>query len=459
MAKLRVKKRYIVAGLLSLAYGCLTEELHLWPADTYDRAILAFKASTLQSQEIRDVMSNQYLLDTRKIENIAARSRTTILSTEHLTPSLTFIAVGSDAAMLVDINGKPLHTWRLPLSKVWPNPPHIRDPNPDEMTRFIDAQIFPNGDVLAIYHADNDTPYGYGMVKMDKDSNIIWSFARNVHHDMYVSRDGRIYTLTHRYLENYATGVPHFQSPVLADAITVLSAEGQEQESINILEAFIHTPYEQFLYSHMGDLDITNHDYSHANSVMPLEDDIAAQFPMFATGDLLVSLRNMECVAVIDRQTHKVKWAMKGIWQQQHEAQFLPNGHIMLFDNKGYDDGDGDNHPHSRILEFDPATGAIAWVFAGADGASFYSSFHGSQQTLPNGNLFTVETGEGNRLMEITRDKQVLWTYVVNPKNFRDNPINKAYRVQPEWLTDDFRASLGPLPDTVTPTTVSVSKH
>ena len=110
----------------------------------------------------------------------------------------------------------------------------------------------------------------------------------------------------------------------------------------------------------------------------------------------------------------------------------------MLFDNQGYYNGEK-NKPHSRVLEFDPATGAVSWSFHGdSEKDMFYTSFHGSQQLLPNGNMLIVETGEGNKIIEITHDKKVVWRYVVDPSNYRQNPINQAYRIPVEFLDHDF---------------------
>ena len=49
---------------------------------------------------------------------------------------------------------------------------------------------------------------------------------------------------------------------------------------------------------------------------------------------------------VIDRQTLKAKWVLSGPFYQQHDPDFLPNGNIMLFDNRGGDPACGG----SRIL-------------------------------------------------------------------------------------------------------------
>lgn len=434
----------IVCGVFAVVcfgYGALAPRLNLWPSNTFARAIEAYKADKERHDEINAVMSNPEALKTHRMDYITAIARAKTLNPEKAQPGYTLICVGQDLAMLLDMSGKPLHSWFLPYSTVWKNPPHVSDPNPDEMTRFIDAELFPNGDLLTIYHADNDTPYGYGMVKMDKDSHVIWSVAKNFHHDMYIAHDQRIYSLTHSYMEDYAREIPHYKSPVLADAVTILTPEGKEVDTITIVETLLGTPYEQLLYGPVSENDDSKHDYTHANSVMRLEEDIAAKFPMFKAGQLLVSLRNINTLIVIDPETRKTIWATSGIWREQHDAQFLPNGHIMLFDNKGF--ATGAEQPRSRLLEIDPATGAVMWSFAGgAAREPFYSSFHGSQQLLPGGNIFTTVTGESNRLLEITPGREVVWKYVLNPKNSRENPINKAYRIDPAWLQPDFAASL-----------------
>src|SRR3546814_18741294 len=64
-------------------------------------------------------------------------------------------------------------------------------------TLFRSAHVFPNGDLLALYVGVGDSPWGYGLVKMDKDSNVIWKYLAHTHHDFDVAPDGSIYVLTH----------------------------------------------------------------------------------------------------------------------------------------------------------------------------------------------------------------------------------------------------------------------
>lgn len=420
------------------SYGIFSVRNQWPPYPIFERASEAYYAQQLKEKEIADYMNNTSLVKKRKQKYVLKSAHLKYSEPDKIFPGAVVMSAGSHAAMLVDTDGRIMHTWNLPFSKVWKNPDHVSDPNPDDMIRFIDIELFPNGDLLAIYHADNDTPYGYGMVKMNAKNKIIWKLPLNVHHDMYVAKNDNIYTLTHAYEDKEGVyPIAHFESPILADKITILNAHGKQIDEIPLIDAFIDTPYQSMLYNKVGGSDAEKHDYTHANSVMRLEEDIAERFPMFQAGFLLVSLRNIHAIAVIDPQTKKVVWASRSIWKLQHEAQFLPNGNILLFDNHGYM-SKGDKR--SRILEINPENGAVEWFFAGTKNVSFYTDSHGSQQRLPNGNTLIVESQGGNKVTEVTPQKRVIWNYSVRKEaqNQIINKLNKAYKVPYNFFTDKF---------------------
>ena len=151
------------------------------------------------------------------------------------------------------MRGTVVHHWELPFSQAWPHPPHVADPLPDDQIHWFHCYLYPNGDLLAIYHADGDTPYGYGLVKLDKDSKLLWAYANNVHHDVDVGEDGTIYTLTQKLVSKPPAGLEFLPAPYLADSLVVLSPEGQELESIPLLEAFANSPYALTLFSQSAD--------------------------------------------------------------------------------------------------------------------------------------------------------------------------------------------------------------
>ena len=97
----------------------------------------------------------------------------------------------------------------------------------------------------------------------------------------------------------------------------------------------------------------------------------------------------------------RVAWAALGPWRIQHDAEFLDNGHLLLFDNHGWGKG-------CRVIEYDPVTQAIPWVYSDADSGPFHAAFRGMKQRLPNGNTLIVDP-DNRRLFEVTRGKELVW--------------------------------------------------
>jgi hypothetical protein len=141
-------------------------------------------------------------------------------------------------------------------------------------------------------------------------------------------------------------------------------------------------------------------DILHTNSVRVLPKRLAAQFPLFKPGQILISLRSPNVVAVVDPQTRRVVWAAKGVWRSQHDAEFLDDGRLLLFDNLGSSRG-------SRVLEYDPVTQAIPWAYSGETTTGF-TFFRGASQRLPNGNTLVVHPGRC-QVVEVNKDKEVVW--------------------------------------------------
>jgi Arylsulfotransferase (ASST) len=103
-----------------------------------------------------------------------------------------------------------------------------------------------------------------------------------------------------------------------------------------------------------------------------------------------------------------IKWTMTGQFAHQHDPDFLANGNILLFDNRG---GNGE-YGQSQILEINPNTQKIVWRYRGNAQWPFFSQIRGSQQPLPNGNVLITES-DGGRLLEVTRaaEPEIVWEY------------------------------------------------
>lgn len=136
----------------------------------------------------------------------------------------------------------------------------------------------------------------------------------------------------------------------------------------------------------------------HINDVEPLPATLAPRFPMFRTGDLLLSFRSINMVAVMDPATLRIKWATNSISFRQHDPDWEANGEISLLDNEM---GRG----FSRILAIDPATNRHRIVLAG-EALNFTTRIRGKHQSLANGNLLVTSAGQG-RIFELGRDGRI----------------------------------------------------
>jgi hypothetical protein len=347
---------------------------------------------------------------------------------------------GNARAVLVNMRGEVAHQWQVPFSTLWPAPKHIKGRVSDASVYFNDGYVFPNGDLVAILEGPvnpGNPSVGYGLVKLDKDSRVIWKYAAWCHHDLDIAEDGTIYVITHQVADTVPRGLRHIPTPCMVDAVDVLSPGGEFRKRIRLPEAFDGTPYAGIL----GVLDRPSaaagagvgptvaafrddelrRDILHANAVKVLSSRLAPHFPQFKAGQLLVGLRNLDAVAVIDPETEKVVWAARGPWKAQHDPTFLDTGRLLLFDNLG-------SPRTSRVLEYDPRTQAMPWTYPGEVGRPFVSRIRGMCQRLPNGNTLVVDS-MGGEAIEVTPDREVVWSLSTGGV-----PLNRARRYAPERL-------------------------
>lgn len=309
-------------------------------------------------------------------------------------------------ALLVDMHGKVVYEWRRPFSTVWDHSAAVKTPQPDDLIYMRKARMFPNGDLLAIYIAAGDTPWGYGMVMLDRDSRVKWRYLQHTHHDFDVGPDGRVYALIHDFSFTKPEGLGFLDEPYLEDYLAILSPDGKEQKRISLLRAMAASPYRRLLYTIPR---FASADPLHTNAVQLIDTRLAAHFPFARPGQLLVSLRTLGTVVVLDPQSGRVVWAMRGSWLGQHDPKLLPDGHILMFDNAGNMGGAG----ISRVLEVDPRTQAIVWSYRGDAAHPLASEIRGAVEREPNGDTLITES-DGGRLLEVTPQGRTVWEYI-NP--------------------------------------------
>jgi hypothetical protein len=344
-------------------------------------------------------------------------------------------------AFLMNMSGRVVHEWSLPFSRVWDATSSIASPHPDDFIYMEKAHVFPNGDLLALYTAIGDTPWGYGLVKMDKDSNIIWKYFGRTHHDFDLDSQGNIYVLTHEISEADLHGFDELNKPRIDDFVVKLSPDGQELRKLWLIDALTRTPFGRKLYFVPWNVHASNGDYLHTNSIQVLKRAVPG-IPQSRRGQVLVSLREISTLALVDLESQKVVWAQSGSWVRQHDARFLPNGDLMLFDNEGNSSGPG----VSRAVEFNLATETLVWSYGTKPNEPLDSVERSSLNRLANGNTIVVESMAG-RVFEVTPKGDIVWEFV-NPVRRGANQdripiIFWVERLDPARdLTPEFRAAL-----------------
>jgi hypothetical protein len=324
------------------------------------------------------------------------------------------------AAFVMDMKGRVLHQWRFDIGKVWPSVPRTLHSH-----FWRRAYWYPNGDLLAIFE-------GTGIIKINKDSELLWAYKGGCHHEAAVADDGRIYVLTRRPEVRPEINKEEY---VLADGITVLSPDGEVIAEYPLLEAFRNSDFRDLLNKMRprGDL-------MHTNSIKVLDGSLEPVSELYKRGNILVSSWKIDTIAIVDPGIGKVVWAASGkpddMWKQQHDPTLLSDGHILLFDNLG-------NGGKSRVVEFDPSSGAIVWQYAGTGSDGLFSKTCGTSRMLPNGDILITESDNG-RALEVARDGEVVWEYYSPYRAGEDEELIatlfEMVRVDKDyfpWLGDD----------------------
>jgi outer membrane protein assembly factor BamB len=333
-------------------------------------------------------------------------------------------AHGESVINLVDMSGAVVHQWELPLEQLFAVNPE-RGSWRIGSIHATPSHAYPNGDLLVVISVRGDTPWGYGVALIDKDSDLKWLFKERAHHDLDVAPDGKIYTLGHFVDQKPREGLEMIVTPFIDDTVIILDESGKKLREFSILDAIYGSDYEAVL--RYFDPDTFNGDLLHVNSIQYVSAELAKSSSIANEGDVLLSSRNSSSLLLIDTETEKVVWAARGSWYLQHDPEFLANGNILLFDNQG----DIANSGNSRVLEFDPETMTHVWEFPGDSGEILYSSVKSSQQRLANGNTLITETNNG-RLLEVTPGKEVVWEFYIPERREKKNgtTVVKAVHAQ-----------------------------
>jgi hypothetical protein len=287
-------------------------------------------------------------------------------------------------ALLLDMDGGVLWRWSREYDEVWPDGPRagVEDYRKQMWRR---ARLLPDGGLVVIWES-------LGIARLDRDSRVVWASPIAAHHDFELLPDGSLLVLTREAHRDH-----RFPEPILEDFVTRLDPDGHEVSRFSLLEALERSPM-RLIREEAG---VRSGDLFHTNSLRVLDGSGAAGLPALEAGNLLVSIRRLDTIAIVDPAGPEVVWVDQGDWVRQHDARILPNGNLLFFDN---------GERASRILERDPVSRTTVWEYRGTEEEPFFSAECGTVQRLANGNTLVSETDAG-RAFEVTREGRLVWEY------------------------------------------------
>jgi len=299
-----------------------------------------------------------------------------------------------EEATLIDMNGYIVHRWSFPQGYTW----HY-------------AELFPDGHILAIIKEDYNARIGGMLLELDWDSNLVWKMNIACHHDFDKLDNGNIMVLCREYVVNDAI----YPGILKSDCYYEITHDKKivwewhaDQHALE-LEKFVDIkfplPTPESGRSRSNVYPPLPMDWAHTNTVEVLRDNpLAKKDPRFKKGNIIFSMRNIDTIGIIDKETGKIVWAWgPGVLDKQHIPTLLENRNILIYDN-------GSSRRNTKILELNPLRGEIVWEYKANPPESFFSNSQGSSQRLPNGNTFIANSNNGI-LFEVTPEGETVWEY------------------------------------------------
>ena len=296
-----------------------------------------------------------------------------------------FSSNGGDDAYLIDMEGKFVHRWHSGRGISY-------------------GYLLPNGNMLFRNRGGlPGMPGSDGIQELSWDGDLVWEYQnpRLRRHNRMANGNNLVLLyeenpaeLTNRVQGGFAT--PSDPAQMMGDLVAEVAPDGTilyEWRSRERLD-----PSVDLICPLEG-----RGSWGGANDLTALED-----------GNFLISFRILNTVALVDRQTGRFIWKWgPGQISHQHHPTWLANGHVLLLDNGAHRRG----LSYSRVLEVDPDTSEIVWMYQGDPQVSFFTHFTGGAERLPHGNTLITE-GASGRLFEVTPANRGVWEYI-NP--FFDN--------------------------------------
>lgn len=337
---------------------------------------------------------------------------TTIYTPEQCSNGYCLIS-GSGVVRLINMNGHAVHEWIV---------------DADKEKGFIHrARLLPNGRLMLLFGPKRRDGH---VAEFDWEGNETWSYAPEhyPHHDFWPKDDGSVLLICQKEIPDAAKQVirdPERRSlPIYDDVLIEVNRDKKivwrwhQHEHLDLNQCN-RIPASRDWPAGKDNNTIT--DWTHTNTIQALPENrwYDAGDTRFKPGNILISMRQLDTICIVDRDTAEVTWSYTGDYNGgmsgQHDSHMIEkglpgDGNIIVFDNGSSPHRNLAHCGCSYVLEIDPSDNSLVWVYDKSD--RFFSRFTASCQRLPNGNTLVLES-LFRRLFEVTPEKEIVWEYIL----------------------------------------------
>ena len=236
----------------------------------------------------------------------------------------------------------------------------------------LDVEVFsispyPNGDLLVVLTIHGSHPSLGGVARVAPDGQPRWYRKDYSHHWGHVVSENlalvpsmRIDRSQIEYEIRIGSGRRSRSlrlecgGNIQEDTVNFVGGEGELLDQISVLDAIAESRYAATLVEwrrdpchpvHLNFVHVLGADARGADGIVP--------------GDLVISMRNLNAFAILDKDGHRLKKLVRGSFLAQHGVRHLDNARFIMYDNLGTDGVQGP----SRLMIVDLATGKETTVF------------------------------------------------------------------------------------------------
>lgn len=352
-------------AVLMFLYGFISRDQRIFPFSYLNEANIASKALSEVTNMPVARMPEEYRV---KIDKPTVIQHGELGSSEYI-----LVSAGSDMrlpsheegvmAWVIDRDGRVVHVWR-DHADLWNDLKTVkRIPAVSGPISPAGLHLFPDGSLLAAYHGQNTFPYAVGMAKFDRDSKLLWKKELLTHHFFSLDKRGHIFVPAMSLVESpvkigdTSAKIETYKGTIYRDQIVELDSDGNEVDRIDVLQLLVDSGRHGLL-TQMNTNRLENEDPTHLNDVRVIDEQQSAALPGVEPGDLLISLRNLNTIAILSPKSKRIVWCNSGTTVGQHSPRLFERG-VMALDNLGGDE----RHGGTRLVQIDYASGQPSTVF------------------------------------------------------------------------------------------------